>query len=289
MTREEYLADNEVQAFAAWLGANLDNSTFAHQYLFRKSNKQWSCTSLGDAFVNYQWTYPAISRLNIESGSSFESNARALATLRCALQEGLEHTEADLRVRDAASDVMRWGGVTPGNVQWLHKNSDGLAREVARVRDAIRDGDTSAPALRSKLLRFNAGMTKVYSLICDDFVIYDSRVAAALGWAVLRFCKATGRATVPSLLQFPFAPAKEALNQITPKRRDPSQGAFQFPRLYRGRHHAEWNLKASWALKAALACAPEKSLFRAGAQSGQALRAMEASLFMFGYDLPPGP
>jgi hypothetical protein len=132
-------------------------------------------------------------------------------------------------------------------------------------------------------------MTKVYSLICDDFVIYDSRVAAALGWAVLRFCKATGRATVPSLLQFPFAPAKEALNQITPKRRDPSQGAFQFPRLYRGRHHAEWNLKASWALKAALACAPEKSLFRAGAQSGQALRAMEASLFMFGYDLPPGP
>ena len=50
MTKEEYLAAHEVQAFAAWLGANLDNSTFAHQYALRKSNKHWSCTSLGDAF-----------------------------------------------------------------------------------------------------------------------------------------------------------------------------------------------------------------------------------------------
>lgn len=49
MTREEYLGDTEVQAFAAWLGANLDNGTFAHQYVFRKSNKHWSCTSLGDS------------------------------------------------------------------------------------------------------------------------------------------------------------------------------------------------------------------------------------------------
>jgi hypothetical protein len=42
--------------------------------------------------------------------------------------------------------------------------------------------------LRSKNLRLSSGMIKVYSLLCKDFIIYDSRVAAGLGWMVVKYC-----------------------------------------------------------------------------------------------------
>lgn len=59
------------------------------------------------------------------------------------------------------------------------------------------------------LSRFNAGITKVYSLVLEDFIIYDSRVAATLGWLVATFCRAGAR-EVPDALRFPWMPAKEA-------------------------------------------------------------------------------
>ena len=38
----------------------------------------------------------------------------------------------------------------------------------------------------------NAGFVKIYSLLCDDCVIYDGRVGAALGLLTRQFCEATG-------------------------------------------------------------------------------------------------
>lgn len=39
----------------------------------------------------------------------------------------------------------------------------------------------------------NSGFTKLYSLIFDKFIMYDSRVAAALAFLVMRYEAATGR------------------------------------------------------------------------------------------------
>ncbi|MHB2080818.1 hypothetical protein [Pseudomonas asiatica] len=84
-----------------------------------------------------------------------------------------------------------------------------MSKLIQAVRLAIDTGDLGYPVLRSKHLRFNAGMTKVYALICEDFLIYDSRVAAALGWLVVKYCEAHGIAKVPDALCFPWAAAKE--------------------------------------------------------------------------------
>ena len=35
----------------------------------------------------------------------------------------------------------------------------------------------------------NSGFTKIYSLYIDDFIIYDSRVGAALGFLVRCYCE----------------------------------------------------------------------------------------------------
>ncbi len=128
-------------------------------------------------------------------------------------------------------------------------------------------------------LRFNAGLSKVYSLLLDDFVIYDSRVAAALGWLVVRYCHAHQLSAVPGTLAFPWSSGREAASVSDAKRRDPSDGKYQFPRLGDARLHARWNLRASWLIQALAARLPDFCNLPDG------IRALESSLFMWGYDL----
>ena len=54
-----------------------------------------------------------------------------------------------------------------------------------------------------RLNRFNAGITKVYSMVLENFIIYDSRVAAALGWLVAQFCRALFVTAVSRAWTFP--------------------------------------------------------------------------------------
>ena len=215
----------------------------------------------------------------------FSANMVALNHLRNNLVSALNsQTDSDTAMRDSAIDVMTWGGVRPGNVMWLTNHHTGLRDIVATMREAIKEEDTEA--IPNGNLRFNSGMTKVYSLICKDFIIYDSRVAAALGWAVTKFCQGENRTKVPKELAFPWAPAKESTGQQNTKRRNPSINQLSFPRLSSGRPHAIWNLKASWLLKDTLERAAPNEAFKGAADP---LRALEAALFMIGYDLPkPG-
>lgn len=289
MTKNDYLKKRKIEEFVEWLSANLDNNTFAHQYTNRKSGEHWSCTSLFDAFTHYHWPHPAIPGL-APAGKTFATSAVALGALEAELRKALASL-SDLAACLAAMDVMAWGGVRKGNVSWLLAHQAGLAQLLTDTRNALNAGNTLHPLLISPGLRFNAGMTKVYSLICDNFIIYDSRVAAALGWAVVKFCSVKDIKAVPETLRFPCAPANEGKNPRAPKLRNPSNGQLEFPRLQRNAMHAEWNLKASWLLEATLGHDNAKrSMFKQVSAPGGPLRALEAALFMIGYDLEPlGP
>jgi hypothetical protein len=283
MNRSTYLADFHVAGFVHWMATELDTSLFQHAYIDRRSGKEWNCTSLFNAFEKYQWNHPGNQRLAFNSGSTFLSNAKALAALKADLAAA---GTDDSKVVEAASGVMAWGGVTARNNEWLKLNQAGLARSLQAVQAAINAGDPEAPALRCDQLRFNSGMTKVYSLLCDDFVIYDSRVAASLGWLIVKYCDAKSLASVPSSLCFPWAAAKEAQSAVSPKRRDPGAGPYKFKRLRSGSHHALWNMRASWTLAAVLAHPKASGCgFHGIVEPKDSLRALEAALFMIGYDL----
>lgn len=281
-----YAALPHVADFIEWLAGELDSRTlFQHQYLNRRSGKHWQCDSLFGAYQAYAWNHPGNARLGFNPGVSAASNARALEALR---QDLLVAGGDDDRVLQAALDVMAWGGVTAGNAEWLRTHRTGLAHMIQEVREALIAGDPDAPVLRSRSLRFNSGMTKIYSLICPDFIIYDSRVAAALGMIVVRYCEAKGLEEVPEALRFPWAAAKEDERARLPKRRNPSSGTLRFKRLRSGRHHALWNLRASWVLSRVLAHPlAADSPFQALVAPEQPLRALEQALFMIGYDLGP--
>lgn len=284
MNRTQYLTKPVVMQFIEWLAVNLNNSTFSHGYIDRRSRQPWCCAGLADAFTQYKWSHGPYGTLS--KGNTAASNDTILQALKSDLDRALSPPLNDQSACNVAKEVMTWGGVRNGNVSWLETHKQGLAGQLGSIRDLLDAGDLKSLTAHNKIIRFNAGMTKIYSLIAKDFIIYDSRVAAALGWAVTKFC--AGRfSTTPEELAFPWAPAKESPRALNPKRRNPSTGNLIFPRLRQGKHHAQWNLKASWILHAVLDNLSEDSKPLNNRGPIAPLRRVEAALFMIGYDLPP--
>lgn len=285
MKQNDYIR-GQVGEFVTWMSSRLDDDTFKHAYTSRRTRTHWACENLFDAYERYHWTYGDLSGYGIPAGSSFDSSLHALETLQKELNAGLAVGNNE-RVHRAAIGVMIWGGVTNGNRKWLNDHKNELCHIISRTRDAINAGDTENPLLADDDLRFTSGMSKVYSLVCDDFVIYDSRVAAALGRAVVQFCQAKGLTKVPEGLDLAWAPAKSAPNAINPPERCAGRARLAFPRLTNGRVYAKWNMLASWLLTAIAdhECTRSSAFATRIESRTQRLRALEAALFMVGYDL----
>jgi len=283
-TQQAYATLPHVADFITWLAAELDSKTlFKHEYIDRRNGAKWSCESLFGAYESYRWNFPANDRLGYKSGISSAANAGALEALR---EDIIAAGSDDAPMLQAAIDVMAWGGVTARNVDWLKANKNGLGRTIQAVQSALMTGDEHSPVLRSKALRFNSGMTKVYSLLCPGICIYDSRVAAGLGALVVEYCKAHALDKVPDALCFPWAAAKEGTNAVALKRRNPSTRTLHFKRLRSGSHHARWNLRASYVLnQVAERARLLDTQFRNVEQPENIRMAIENSLFMRGYDL----
>lgn len=172
----------------------------------------------------------------------------------------------------AVAAVFHWGGVYTerGNRGWLAANHGNLAAILgAVVDDHARDDDVSLVPN----LRFNSGMTKVYSLLIEDFIIYDSRVAAALAWLAKRWWAidcGQPAGTLPQRLRFACLPVNGAMAAY----RNPDLGLF--PKLAaKPYEHYTWNVRASWLLAESLRVAGVKSHF-------SSLREVEAALFQMG-------
>lgn len=255
-----------------------DDSVRRHGYA-RPRLGPLSFSNLADAFAKYEWPF-AFEGTDGKyyRGRTFEESAAVLD----GLQQRLRDASDDGAVVNAAVDVVRWGGVAPRNDEWLRANQTGLAR---RFRDVVTAFEQSGDDLRCVPdLRFNAGMTKVYSLLIDGFIIYDSRVAGALAWFVVQWMQDTKQNIIPDALRFPCMVAKAAPGPGRQKIRNPSPGRTGFPLLgVRPYVHAQWNQRASWIIEAALQAA-DSSTFTPDAAGS---RKLEAALFMWGYDLTP--
>lgn len=168
----------------------------------------------------------------------------------------------------------------------------GLIGYLRRCRAAFGAGsvlDLRPLAVRAAGIRSNAGFTKIYALVFDDFVIYDSRVAAALGMLVVRWWARKSptikrRSLIPPPLQFCHLPAMGEAN------RDPNTNALHisgFPRCTSQLQHLRSNIRANWLLTRALRGTHFEAQIRArfAHLPVHPLRALEGALFMIGYDL----
>lgn len=286
MRAEDYL-QGDVARFCQWLSQRLGGDPI--HFAVPGHDKQF--LTLHEALQAYAWPLKKLAGLpnpdpvypyrhpevpTLLAKGSLAANTAVLRliqqALRAAYHAGPASPEA---LAGAVAATFHWGGVykeTPfgGNKPWLAGNYHGLFAILENVvNDHVRGDDES----RVRDLRFNAGMTKVYSLLIDDFVIYDSRVAASLAWLVLNWwTQVEGKPSdqLHEHLRFLCLPG----NGNASKRRNPQPQLFK-TRATAPYEHYKWNVRLNWLLRGAQQRAGERSRF-------SSLREIEAALFQMG-------
>lgn len=297
MRKNEYLEEPEIQLFITWLSGvarNEVNYQFSHQYESETKGQStrtitWKCNSLFDAYQKYDWpfSYKDLGSNNVSTkrGSSYDESELVLANLSKLLLQATEEKDNDLAF-NACAMVLDWGGVlgsvNTGNLQKLVLLKPYLFSYLVAVK-----GFFESPALKlgekyevrvlgeSIPIIMSAGFTKIYSLLCDDFIIYDGRVGASFGLLVRMYYErnAPGNAVSKNLL-FHYGKAKN--RKVN---RNPSTDLYEFKPLSTSmKVHIEDNVKANWIIQELLGkdCGEFNNLTNPG-------RCLEAALFMIGY------
>ena len=148
-----------------------------------------------------------------QGARDFADTVRLLDMLRQDLRESLNEGDS-LRHLKACWATLYWGGVAhPSNLYFYagryfcdcNSAPGGL---IAYHRAAHIPGGWFDPAhtdertLRDNVKGMSAGITKIHSLLADELVIYDSRVACAVAWLVERYCDYRKLSVVPNELLF---------------------------------------------------------------------------------------
>ena len=274
MRRHEYLARPQVSAFISWLAARLDTpDSFVHSFHMRKADSLWKCDSLFSAFQRYEWKFSVLNPVSgrLLSGKSFAETADALTLIGQNIRDAIFRGDHDLALGGCRA-VLNWGGIRRG--QYLDRLGGEL---IPALRERVRnlaDPEMDVDCLPS--IAMNSGWTKIYSLLVEDFAMYDSRVSAALCMLVGLFAHEGGLSSLPNELRFCQLPHRATVNRTPPYFRD------QFPKgWYGGRRHLCSNIKANWILAATVRSRPSR--FSSLQSSGRDLWALQSALFMIGY------
>ena len=300
--REDYLQDRHVGSFTDFLAGQLgDGALTCHAWRQRGSRLDWQCESLIDAASRY-W-FPVVSQFRHLTGpvdfNSLRANALVLEDLKRRLRDA-RTTKNEAAGCAAAQDIQIWGGTDRGGhnsraIGALSKEPGGFLGYLDRCHAAF--GTSAAldlsPFRVAAGFRSNSGFSKIYALAFDEFVIFDSRVAAALGLMIVRWWLLNGApvSLIPMSLQVLCMPTPTYRDS----RRNPNRnvaGICGFPVAQRAGNkvhllHLQSNIHVNWILRAALrGSAFEAEVLKRPHPFGVVpLRALEAALFMIGYDL----
>jgi len=273
--KTDYLQRQPVQDFIGQLTSWMDGESFGdHTFKVRDKilpanyNRDFSASTLEQAFARFYW-----------NGNYFDENQIQLAKMRTRLRDALSENDAAALVA-VIDDILLWGSggkvikLYTLNRDWARHNQHQLVGKIRQALDILQSEEPDFSRFDGEL-RINAGFTKVYALAGDKVMIYDGRTGAAMGYLVRQFCESR-RILLPEELCFPWAPGASTMN------RNPSTELLHFKQLAnRSRFHAEWKMRASWVVNEALSRSKA-----AWCQEPDALRKLESSLFMLGYEIP---
>ena len=269
ITKKQFYDDPDVHEMACWMAKHFDDkSEWAHRY--QRNSRNWNCNGLYDAFQKYEW-----------DDTDWKNTKEELDAFRRDLRGACKAGDTG-RVVLICKCILRWGGVKRGNIKYLEDHKPRIIQELQHMKGLLsidklpsKQDMCAFPNRPKSEYRMNAGFSKIYSLLCDYCVMYDSRVAAALGLLARQFCKVKEYKQVPSKLE--FRPPPNQTQQI----RNASCGSLKFRPLWRNSQlYTEQVMCASWFLR--LALEKEPNVFSSGEEG---LHELAAGLFMIGYDL----
>ena len=262
--RTAYLDDSNVRCFLAWADPLASGERLIRHRWDSPKWGQWECETLFGAYRTYCWRVTTVlpGDSTPRRGCSYQDTVDVLDDLKQQLRQGKENNP--VRFVEAARAVARWGQVRSSA---LSEESLTMLAETAALLDPAEADLNRLSGVRL----MNASLSEIYSLLLDDFPIYDSRVACALASLVCLWSEESGRTEVPKLLRLRLPPSRGT------KSRNPSRGPHVFPRIGNPRRYAESNVMAAWLLDALA----EKPRFSELGRDG--LRAIQSAMFMIGY------
>lgn len=266
MKKDDFLNLPHVTEFVQWIISKEQSNSFLHQYDTLNPQTHWTCHSIYNAFENYKW-----------KGWNFEATTNRLDDIKSYLQTSLSRGEGSNIHCEA---ILRWGGVfNNGNRAKLENFNPYNSLEERLIKTKLRlDPDIFDSTDVIDHLYMSSGFSKIYSLLIDNFVIYDSRVGAALGLLVRKYCEELNLPEVPPALIFAWSPARPTNGHVG-EIRNPSTEAYVFPRLNNNTaRYINNNMRANWLITAV--ATHENSRFKNNPSPG---RCLESALFMIGY------
>ena len=280
MKKQEYLEDKIVADFIDWMIPRISGEIeFLHKYINRKDKSIWNCNSIFNAYVNYKWRFncvlPEIEKI---SGSTYKESEQVLRLIEEGMKLSIQENNSKKLLMYSLA-ILEWGGVKRSNYNRLLEMKKDIIPYFQNSIDKLNPISTDSNDDFSGII-MNSGFTKLYSLLIDDFVIYDSRVGASLGLLTKHYLTEKGIYLVPELLNFAYGnarPTKSDSGKLN--RRNPSNKRYKFPTLNNSdKKHIKNNIYANWLLKEL----SEKSKFK---HENNPIRALESALFMIGYSV----
>jgi hypothetical protein len=286
MKKQSYLNDKNVIGLTEFLHNCL--LIFPHSYINRRSHKIWSCNNLIEAVENYKWhfSYKNPTDTKITKGSKLIENEKSLKSLSDGIKSAYK-SKNNQELLNYSIAICKWGGVLGsekyGNQKTLIANSANLFDLYSKTQKVITNDELKDKDLRN-IFNMNSGFTKIYSLLFDNLIIYDSRVGAALCWLVKIYCAINNISEVPQSLNFTWAPSKEGENAANPKNRNPGKYLNRDFLCFAGIPDAQSRsmILSSWLIEKFV----KNNNKIPGNTTNEKMRSFEAALFMIGYDIP---
>lgn len=288
-----YLNLPEVSDFVDWLrklSSQSDDESFPHSYEIeakrrKKTKERWSCNNLYEAFEKYEWSFSFIDvykNKNI-TGNTYRDSEEQLNYLKGLLLAGVKKND-NVQCLNSCIMILKWGGVLGGDEIGNKKKINEMSEDISCYLKSVKEYFDNDPVLTSRYsvkvkgkecpIIMNAGFTKIYSLLCGDFIIYDGRVGAALGLLVRTYLTGKSIEKIPGSLDFRYGRARNSKVN-----RNPSTEKYEFKPLGSSDPvHIRNNLKANWIIKSI-----DLSSAEGFKQQSNPARAFESALFMLGY------
>lgn len=215
-------------------------------------------TFLSDTLSQYEW-----------NKKDFNKTEEELNNLSDSLKNAFNKRDEE-KLKESSINILEWGGVLNKNQDWVKGNSMlDLLENVTERWNELNNGD-NVDKIKDGI-RSNAGFTKIYALLLNDFIIYDSRVAAALAYYINEYYTSQNQ-PISEYLKFDLPVGRETEN--TKGRRFVSTDFKTFTRDYK--RHLRSNVISSWLAQSVIQKIGDKNI---------TVRHLEAALFMIGYDI----
>jgi hypothetical protein len=206
------------------------NSTEVDQFIdFLRKEIFSSASQLQQYLDGYKWP-------ENKNGLNFQQTFEKVVKLRAGLKSALNSHDAD-QAFDICCEILRWGGVgvaTP-NINKL-KEIKSKGNFISTLKEARTFMQSYIIDNENFHLSMNSGFSKIYTLLDDQFIIYDSRVAAQL-CSLVKQCF-NGNPVIIGLGKCAYQAKAN---------RDPGK---DFPMLTgKPKKYFESNIKAAWMLQ----------------------------------------